>query len=161
MALRRGRPLTRQCNSERGSAVVEFCSLALLLIVPLAYVVLAVFRVQAGAYGITAAAREAGRAYVTVSDPRNAEGRATAAAAVVAADQGLTLPPGAVTISCSAQPCLTPGSSVVVRIDTSVRLPFLPAVFAGRALASIALHARHTEMVDLYRTVDLADCDAC
>src|SRR5262245_55291301 len=139
MALRQGRPLIRQANSERGSAVAEFCSLALLLMVPLVYVVLAVFRVQAGAYGITAAAREAGRAFVSGSDPQNSERRATAAAAIVAADQGLTLAPGAVTIWCSAQPCLAPGSRVVVRIDTTVRLPFVPAVFAGRALASIAL----------------------
>ena len=141
--------------------MVEFCSLALLLLVPLVYVVLAVFRVQAGAYGITAAAREAGRAFVIGGDPQSAERHARAAAAVVAADQGLTLGPRAVMISCSAQPCLTPGSRIVVRIDTTVPLPFLPAVFAGRAPASIALHARHTEVVDLYRTVELADCDGC
>jgi Flp pilus assembly protein TadG len=161
MALRGWRPPIRQPNSERGSAMVEFCSLALLLMVPLVYVVLAIFRVQAGAYGITAAAREAGRAFVTASDPELAERRARAAAALVAADQGLTLAPGAVTISCSTQPCLTPDSRVVVRIETTVRLPFLPAVFAGRAPASIALHARHTEVVDLYRTVRPAACDVC
>jgi hypothetical protein len=79
----------------------------------------------------------------------------------VAADQGLTLAPGAVSILCSTQPCLAPNSRVVVKIDTTVRLPFLSAVFAGRALASIALHARHTEVVDLYRTVGRADCDVC
>jgi hypothetical protein len=49
----------------------------------------------------------------------------------------------------------------VVRIETTVRLPFLPAVFAGRAPASIALHARHTEVVDLYRAVRPAACDVC
>jgi hypothetical protein len=141
--------------------MVEFCCLALLLMVPLVYVVLAVFRVQAGAYGITAAAREAGRAYVTASEPEVAERRARAAAAVAASDQGLTLAPGAISISCSTQPCLAPNSRVMVKIDTAVRLPFLPAVFAGRPVASIALHARHTEVVDIYRTVGLAHCDVC
>jgi Flp pilus assembly protein TadG len=153
MALRGWRPPIRQSGGERGSAVVEFCFLALLLMVPLVYAVLAVFRVQAGAYGITAAAREAGRAFVTASDTELAERRAKAAAAVAAADQGLTLAPGAVSISCSTQPCLAPNSRITVEIDTTVRLPFLPAVFAGRALASVALHARHTEVVDLYRPV--------
>lgn len=156
----RGRSPIRQPN-ERGSAMVEFCSLALLLMVPLVYAVLAVFRVQASAYGITAAAREAGRAFVTASDPELAERRAKAAAAVVAADQGLRLTPEAVTISCSAEPCLTPDTRVVVKIDTTVRLPFLPAVFADRALASVALHARHTEVVDLYRAARPAACGAC
>ena len=146
----------RPSTSECGAAVVEFCFLALLLMVPVVYVVLAVFRVQAGSYGITAAAREAGRAFVTADDPELAERRARAAAAIAAADQGLTLAPGALTISCSARPCLTPDSRVVVEIDSAVSLPFLPAVFADRALASIALHARHIEVVDLYRTVSPA-----
>jgi Flp pilus assembly protein TadG len=161
MALRGWQPPIRRSGGERGSAMVEFCLLALLLMVPLVYAVLAVFRVQAGAYGITAAAREAGRAFVTTSDPKLAERRARAAAAIVAADQGLTLAPGAVSLSCSAQPCLAPNSRVVVKIDTSVRLPFMPAGFAGRTLASVALHARHTEVVDLYRTVGRAVCDDC
>jgi Flp pilus assembly protein TadG len=161
MALRGWRPPIRQSGGERGSAVVEFCALALLLMVPLVYAVLAVFRVQAGAYGVTAAAREAGRAFVTANDPELAERRARAAAAIVAADQGLMLQPDAVSISCSTQPCLAPNSRVVVKIDTAVRLPFMPAVFAGRELASVALHARHTEVVDRYRTAGLGDCDDC
>jgi hypothetical protein len=141
--------------------MVEFCCLALLLMVPLVYVVLAVFRVQAGAYGITAAAREAGRAYVTASKPEVAERRARTAAAVAASDQDLTLAPGAISISCSTQPCLAPNSRVMVKIDAAVRLPFLPAVFAGRPVASIALHASHTEVVDIYRMVGLVHCDVC
>lgn len=140
-------------SGDRGSAIVEFCFLALLLMVPLVYVVLAVFRVQAGAYGATAAAREAGRAFVTADEPALAEDRARAAAAVAAADHGLALAPAALTISCSVQPCLTPGGRLYVAIDTSVPLPFLPPVFADRAAASIAVHARHNEVVDLYRTV--------
>jgi hypothetical protein len=161
MAVRGWRPPIRKFGGERGSAMVEFCSLALLLMVPLVYAVLVVFRVQAGAYGVTAAAREAGRAFVTASDPELAERRARGAAAIVAADQGLVLAPEAVSISCSTQPCLAPNSRVEVKIDTAVRLPFLPAVFAGRELASVALHARHTEVVDLYRTAGPGDCDDC
>ena len=140
-------------RSDEGSSIVEFCFLAVLLMVPLVYVVLAVFRVQAGAYGITAAAREAGRAFVTTDDPALAVERAHAAASVAAADHGLELPQSALTIACSARPCLTPGARVSIAIDTTVPLPLLPPVLGGRAAASIAVHARHTEVVDTFRTV--------
>jgi Flp pilus assembly protein TadG len=139
---------------DRGSAIVEFCFLALLLMVPLVYVVLAVFRVQAEAYGITAAAREAGRAFVTTDESVLAMDRARVAASVAAADHGVELPPDALTISCSAQPCLTAGGRVYIAIDASVPLPFLPPVLGDRAAASIAVRARHTEVVDTYRMVN-------
>lgn len=138
-------------DRERGSALVEFCFLAMLLMVPLVYVLLAVFQVQAAAYGITAAAREAGRAYVTSTADAEAAARAVAAAAVALADHGLELDPGELDVSCSASPCLSPGAEVEITIDTVVGLPFLPRVFDGRAPASVAVHASHIEIVDVYR----------
>lgn len=141
----------RLAGDDRGSAIVEFCYLAILLMVPLVYVVLVVFRVQAAAYGITAAVREAGRAYVTAGTDIEADASAEAAAAVALSDHGLALNPDEMTVRCSARPCLSPGGQVEIAIDTVVPLPFLPRVFDGRAPASIALHARHTEIVDEYR----------
>jgi hypothetical protein len=72
-----------------GNAIVEFVWLAVLLLVPLTYVVLAVFRVQATAFGASTAARAAARAYVaapsgTSSDERLA--RALSAAALALRD---------------------------------------------------------------------------
>ena len=58
----------RPKTSERGSAIVEFHFLGLLLLVPLIYILLAVLDVQRASYAVTQAAREAGRIYVATGD---------------------------------------------------------------------------------------------
>ena len=62
------RLIVRRGRAEGGSAVVEFVFLAVLLVVPLLYLVMTVSRVQAGSYAASTAAREAGRAFVTARD---------------------------------------------------------------------------------------------
>lgn len=144
---------------EDGSALVEVVWLGVLLLVPLVYLVLAVFDVQRAAFGATQAAREAGRAYV-VSGGSTAE--AEAAAQVALADQRLPLRPGQLRVTCSSHPCATAGAVVTVRVDTAVALPFVPRLL-GRTAATVAVHARHDERVDCYRAgvappVDPAGC---
>ena len=73
---------------EAGSAVVEFVFLAVLLMVPLFYLVMVMARLQAGAYAVSAAAREAGRAYTTAESPAQGPARAQAAADIAFGDQG-------------------------------------------------------------------------
>ena len=63
----------RERRSQAGSVVIEVVWLAVLLLVPLVYVVLAVFEVQRGAFAATAAARAAGRAYVLAPTPAEGE----------------------------------------------------------------------------------------
>ena len=75
---------------------------------PLAYLLLTVFRVQGAAYAVSSATREAGRVYVTSAASPMPE-RADEAAWIVMADSG-ALSMTAVEISCSACPCLTPGA---------------------------------------------------
>ena len=58
---------------ERGSAVLEFHFLGILLLVPLVYVLLAVLDVQRTSYGVTQAAREAARVYAATGDRARAE----------------------------------------------------------------------------------------
>ena len=53
---------------ERGSALVEFQFLAVLLLVPLVYVMLAALDVQRTVFGATQAAREAGRVAASTGD---------------------------------------------------------------------------------------------
>ena len=52
-------------GGDAGTAVVEFVLLGVMLLVPLLYLALALSAVQRTAYGVTQAAREAGRGYVT------------------------------------------------------------------------------------------------
>jgi hypothetical protein len=130
--------------------MVEFTFLGVLLFVPLVYVVLAVFDVQRASYGASTAVREAGRAYVGADSVAEAEARAEAAARLAMADQGLELAPGELTVSCSADPCLTPGAVVTVELHTSVPLPWVP-VLGDRPAASVSVDARHDAVVDAFR----------
>ncbi len=115
-------------RGERGSALVEVTWLSILLLVPLLYVVLAVFEVQRSAFAVDAATRAAGRAYTLAPSQEQAAGRARAAAAVAAADQGLRLTAGSMALSCDPSPdaCLSPGSVVRVRVTYQVDLPLMP-----------------------------------
>jgi Flp pilus assembly protein TadG len=133
--------------ADGGNAMIEFVFLAVLLL----YVLLTVFQVQRAAYAANAATREAGRAFATADSDAEGYARAYAAAAVALADHGMTLAAGQPAIGCSAQPCLTPGATLDVALDTEIPLPFLPRVLDGRAPASIGVSARHVAYVDEYR----------
>lgn len=152
MTRRTGAPRFRAAlRGDGGNAIVEFVYLAVLLMVPLVYVLLAVFRVQAAAYAVSSAAREAGRVYVTSGTVEDAGARAMTAASIVMGDSGLDLSPGDLAISCSSRRCLEPGSRVDVAISYDVPLPLVPAVFDGRSPAVVHVSSRHVEVVDRYR----------
>ena len=137
---------------EEGTALIEFCWLAILLLVPLVYLILAVFDVQRAAYGVTAATRAAGRAYVLSPDLATAQSRAYEAAAVALRDQGLDLAPGDLMISCRPTPdsCLQPGSSVLVELDLHVDLPLMPSAL-GDNTPSIRVESTHLAPYGTYR----------
>jgi Flp pilus assembly protein TadG len=139
-------------RDERGSAVVEFSWLAILLMVPLVYVMLAVFDVQRASYGATAATRAAGRAFVIVPaglSEDDARARAFDAARLAMKDQGMELSPDQLRITCDPG-CLEPGSTVTVTLDTEVRLPLIPDALGGEPPA-IHISASHTEPYGDYR----------
>ncbi|HKE51011.1 MAG TPA: TadE family protein [Actinomycetes bacterium] len=152
LAAQAGQSIYNDRKCEDGSAIIEFCYLAVLLMAPLVYVVLIVFDVQRAGYAVTQATREAARAFVTTDQSADAEERAYAAAYLALRDHGLRLTSGELRISCELSPCLRPGNRVSVRIDTTVPLPFVPAIFDGVAPASIAIHGAHEELVDVYRS---------
>ena len=104
----------RRRRRERGSAIVEFVFLGVLVTLPVFYLVVALARLQAGAYAVSAASREAGRTFVTAESSGAAPARARAAAAIAFADQGFT-GQGQVAIACSAAPCLTRDAQVRTR----------------------------------------------
>jgi Flp pilus assembly protein TadG len=141
----------RRCvaRDESGNAIVEFVYLAVLLMVPLVYVLLTVFRVQAATYAVSSATREAGRVYVSSADSGAARGRALTAATIVMADTGLRLSPRDLHITCSAIPCLTPGATVNVSIGYDVALPLMPTFFGSPA--RVHVDGRHLEVVDRFR----------
>jgi hypothetical protein len=143
----------RRClRGDDGNAIVEFVYLAVLLMIPLAYLLLTVFRVQGAMYAVSSATREAGRVFVT-SGSGDADARSTTAASIVMADGGLELDARELSIRCSAHPCLTPGANVEIAIGYDVALPFLPRFLDGAVPASIHVVGRHLEVVDRFRPV--------
>lgn len=143
---------SRGRRSQQGSALVEVSWLAILLLVPVVYIVLAVFEVQRSAFGVSAAARAAGRAYAIA--PSEAEGisRARAAAAVALADQGVEVARSTVVISCRPQPgnCLAPGSVIDVDVSYPVALPLIPSALGGQR-PSIRVQAAHSVPYGTFR----------
>jgi len=151
-----GSPLMR-ARGEEGSALVEFSYLAILLMVPLVYLVLTLSALQRSAYATTAAVREAARAFVTAPAGSDPLARAQAAADLVLADQGIGAVP--VVISClPAAGCTgglpAAGTLVRVSLDVAVALPGLPALFCHGAGAgcrlTIPVTAAHVERVDCF-----------
>lgn len=134
-------------RDEGGTALVEVTWLAILLLVPLVYIVLGVHDVQRASFASTAAARAAGRAFVLADDPASGEARARAAARVALADQGIE--GGSVSIACRPS-CLTPGSVVEVRVGHQVPLPFLPDALGDQA-PSIRVDASHVVPFGTFR----------
>lgn len=131
-------------RNQRGSAIVEVTWLSILLLVPLLYVVLAVFEVQRSAFGVSAAARSAGRAYATA--PTEAEGRVRAvlAARVALEDQGVDERSVDLEIACTPEPrnCLAPGAVIDVALSYQVVLPLMPS-FLGDQTPSIRVSTEH------------------
>jgi Flp pilus assembly protein TadG len=127
--------LRRRLAGEDGSALVEFVFIALVVFVPLIYIVAGFSAVQRGIFASTAAAREAGRAIATAPDPLTGEERALRAAELAVEDQSVDAtdlrlafaPPGA---DCAAaggySPTLAPGEEFSVCVTVTVRIPLLP-----------------------------------
>ena len=122
-------------RDEGGSAIVEFVFIALVVFLPLVYLVAGFSAVQRGVFAATEAAREAGRALGTAADPATGQARAAAAVQIAVADQSVdatdvVLAYAPVGAGCagagSYAPALTPGEEFTVCVTVTVRVPLLP-----------------------------------
>ncbi len=123
-------------TGERGSALVEFVFVALVVFVPLVYLVVGFSAVQRGVFAATAAAREAGRALATAPDAVTGLARAERAAQLAVADQSvdatdvrLSYVPADVACDVAGggwTPTLAPGEEFSVCATVTVRVPLLP-----------------------------------
>ncbi len=146
---------SRTRRDEAGSALVEVVWLGVLLLLPMLWIVLSVFEVQRGAFGVEAAARSAARAYVLAGDDATGRQRAEAAARQALTDQGLEEAPLEIRVDCTVPAACHSGTSVVtVVIGTRVDLPFLPDLL-GAGEPSFALDAAHSVPVGRYQEVSV------
>ena len=144
----------RRLHAEDGAAIVELVWLGILLLVPLLWIVLSVSEVQQGAFGVTAAARSAGRAYALAPDDAAGQRAAEEVARRALADQGLGDAPLRVTVTCTPYPhdCHNGTSVITVRVSSAVELPLLPDALGGGA-PRFALDAAHTVPIGRYQEV--------
>ena len=139
----------RRAGRDHGTATIEFVLVALLLLVPLAYVLIAALDVQRAAYAVGQAARTGARAFVTAPSTAVGRERAQRAAVLALADQGVPPDTLRVEVRCSAQPCLTPSASVTVVVSCVARLPLAPEVL-GRPVAAVPVRAEQELTVEPY-----------
>lgn len=137
-------------RGDDGSAIVEFVWLAVLLLVPLLYVVLTAVTVQRAAFGVTTAAREAARAYATAGSDESGEQRAEAAVRLAMSDQGVQWAPDGRVVGCG-DCSYAAGSTFVVELHARVRLPLVPRWLCdSRCIAGITVSAHHRESLDCF-----------
>jgi hypothetical protein len=131
--------------------LVETAFLLVLVMLPLFYLVGSLGRLQAGAYAVSAAAREGGRTFVSSADDLSGHAAASAAATLVLDAHGFVSEDGELVVTCDASPCLTPGSTVRVDTDLRVELPLIPDFLSGALPTAITLSANHVAPVDEFR----------
>ena len=143
-----------RARDDDGSAVVELVWLGVLLLVPVLWIVVAVFQVQGGAFAVSTAARSAGRAFALAPDDASGRRAASAAARQALDDQGLDGQAYDVRVTCTPYPaqCHSGTSVITVRVASRVDLPLLPA-FVGGDRPSFALDATHTVPIGRYQEV--------
>jgi len=141
-----------QHPDDRGNAVVEFLVLGVVLLVPVMYLALALGRVQAATYAVDGAAREAARAFAAAPDEATGRRHALVAVRLALLDQGLDVDPSAAaTLTCDADPCLTPGARLTVRVAVDVTLPGVPAGVDQAVPGHVAVVSSATGTVDAFR----------
>ncbi len=144
----------RSTRGEQGSALVELVWLGVLLLFPLLWIVMTVFEVQRGAFGVSAGARAAARAYVLAPTDAVGRQRAEAAARAALSDQGLDEAPLEIVVTCDSptRDCHAGTSVVTVRIGSRVDLPLMPDALGGNT-PTFALAASHTLPVGTFQEV--------
>ncbi len=137
-------------RDDRGSALVEFCWVGLVLFIPLTWIVISVFEVQRGAFAVNGAARAAARAYALAPDDATGTARARAVATQTLTDQGSEGMVADVQVTCGGLAnCHTGTAVITVVIRSRVEMPLLPEVLASER-RSFGLEARHTVPIGQY-----------
>lgn len=139
-------------DPERGSALVEFLGVSLVLLVPLVYLILTMARIQAASFAAEGAAREAGRLIAQADTIEEGIAAAQLGVELAFADQGLEVDSAsALQISCSVPDCLVAGGYVSVVVSTGVQLPLAPDFLVGTIPTAVTIRADAMTAVSGFR----------
>ena len=139
-------------TGDEGSASLEFITAGMLLLLPLVYLVLTMAQLQAGAFAVEGAARQAARVYVQSATTAEANAAAQRAIEFALADYGLDTDAVTVSVSCSPRPanCLTRRGLVTIQVSTTVPLPLVPPVLDLDVALSVAVNSTATQQVSRF-----------
>jgi Flp pilus assembly protein TadG len=139
-------------GDDAGTAIIEFVFLAVVVMVPLVYLIAAVATVQRNTLAVTQAARDAGRAFATSDSATEARRRVAAAVRLALADQGLPddalvrfVAPGASCGDAPVVPSLLPGAEFTVCVSRRVSLPAVPSVLTGEGIRTVGKYLLHVD----------------
>lgn len=140
-------------RGDEGSAVLEFVSLGVLLLVPVVYLVVCLGQVQAAAFAVEGASREAARVLARADDEQQAAQRVDAVVALALRDQGLADPDDPrpdVEVVCSTEPCTAPETRVSVTVQVEVVLPGVPAFVDAVVPTRVPVRATGESVVERF-----------
>ena len=151
----------RAAGSDDGGAIIEFLGMSLLLLVPLVYLVVALAKIEAAAYGSEFAAREASRGAVVAGVQALDHGASLGQATGVASHRGNAIAELAVddfgfefdgatrvSFACVPQPCLSPGSDIVAMVEVTVGLPGVPGFVSSWMPLGVTVSSTAASSVD-------------
>ena len=141
-------PLRHALKEDEGNAILEFVVLSAALLIPSLYLVLTLGNVQAAVFAADTISRDVARIHATETDPQRAAERSARHTEMVLEDHGLP-PRDVVTLSCSEDPCATPGGTVSAQVRIGVPVPGLGPVLGETG--PVVVGASHAVPVDLYR----------
>lgn len=140
-------------GSDEGSAVLEFLTLGVLLLVPVVYLVVSLGRFQAASFAVEGASREAARVLASAPDQEQAARQVDAVVALALRDQGLAGPDDpapVVTVTCSTEPCTAPETRVRVAVELEVVLPGVPAFVDAAIPTRVTVRADGDSVVERF-----------
>jgi Flp pilus assembly protein TadG len=156
-AERARRVLAGDQGGDGGSAIIEFVFVAVIVMVPLVYFIVAVAAVQRSQLAVSQAAREAGRAFATSRGPADARVRVATAVRLAFASQGLPndasvryVASGSGCAAAAITPRVAPGAQFTVCVTRHVQLPGVPSLLSGRGVVAVGQYVVH---IDDYRVV--------
>ena len=138
----------RKINADDGNVVVEFIGIMVALLVPLSIIASSSIMVANAYLSTEVSARTAARAFIVSSSDASGRRAANLAAGLIAQDFDSRDAAITTKITCSKNPCLSPGGFVTVRVSKEVRLN-LPRAFGSR---SVVVASQHTGVVDELRS---------
>ncbi len=132
-------------RTQEGSAIIEFLALAVLLLIPAVWFLLAVAQIQSALYAATGAADQAARIYVTSeAAPERAAQHSQHAVETTLADYGINPAQAQITHSCTTD-CQNPGDMVRYQVEIRVPLPLVPE-FGGWEHSLVTVTASSTAL---------------